>query len=116
MSFFDGNFEIEVSAASGIEAVAKRELLALGYSPKGANFGRICFDGSFSDVARANIFLRTASRVRIVLSRFECSDFDELYDGVKAVCVEELLPENARRAGVDESDALCAAALHDCAK
>ena len=43
MSFFDGEMKIRVSAASGTEAVLKRELTALGYTPGGAERGRVGF-------------------------------------------------------------------------
>lgn len=96
MSFFDGKLTIEVATASGIEAVTKRELTKLGYCPSGANFGRIAFEGSFADVVRANVFLRTANRVRIVLATFTAQTFDELFDGTQGFLWEEVLPKNAR--------------------
>ncbi|MEG2274566.1 MAG: THUMP domain-containing protein, partial [Clostridia bacterium] len=80
MSIFDGNMSIEAVCASGIEAVLKREISALGYSVGGANYGRIRFEGDFLDVVRANVFLRTASRIRIVVCEFDALTFDELYD------------------------------------
>ena len=44
-SIFDGKLNIEVAVASGVEAVVKRELAKLGYTPSGANLGRITFEG-----------------------------------------------------------------------
>lgn len=96
MSIFDGQLKIEVATASGIEAVTKRELIKLGYEPSGANYGRICFDGSFKDVLRANIFLRTANRVRIVLAEFKADTFDELFEGISAMRWQDILPRDAR--------------------
>lgn len=96
MSIFDGQLKIEVAVASGIEAVTKRELLKLGYEPSGANFGRITFDGTYTDVLRANVFLRTANRVRIVLGAFKAETFDELFDGISAIDWREILPKDAR--------------------
>ena len=95
MSIFDGELKIQASAASGTEAVLKRELTGLGYAPGGAKDGRICFAGNFTDVARANIFLRTAGRVRIVVAEFPAATFDELYDGVRAVRWDEVFPRDA---------------------
>ena len=40
MSFFDGRFTIQAAAASGLEAVLKRELISLGYAPRGAEYGK----------------------------------------------------------------------------
>ncbi len=96
MSVFDGKLTIEVAAASGIEAVVKRELVALGYAPGGAEFGRIRFEGNFVDVLRANVFLRAAGRVRIVLSTFAAQTFDSLFDGVYAYNWHEVVPPKGR--------------------
>lgn len=96
MSIFDGKLKIQVSSASGIEAVTKRELTKLGYDPSGANFGRICFEGDFGDVMRSNVFLRTANRVRIVLAEFVATSFDQLFEGVLTVRWQDVLPKDAR--------------------
>ncbi len=95
-SIFDGKLDIEVAVASGIEAVVKRELLRLGYEPSGANLGRIEFEGTFEDVLRANVFLRSANRVRIVLSKFKAETFDELFDGVFAMRWQDVLTKDAK--------------------
>lgn len=95
MSFFDGRFFIEAAAASGTEAALKRELVALGYEPSGAEYGRIRFEGDMRDAARANVFLRTAGRVRIELARFPARSFDELYDGVRALPWRDIMGAHA---------------------
>lgn len=95
-SIFDGKLNIEVAVASGIEAVVKRELLRLGYEPSGANLGRIEFEGTFEDVLRANVFLRSANRVRIELSKFKAQTFDELFDGIFAMRWQDVLTKDAK--------------------
>ena len=95
MSFFDGRFFIEAAAASGTEAAVKRELVALGYEPSGAEYGRIRFQGDMRDAARTNVFLRTAGRVRIELARFPARSFDELYDGVRALPWRDIMGAHA---------------------
>lgn len=95
-SIFDGKLNIEVAVASGIEAVVKRELLRLGYEPSGANLGRIEFEGTFEDVLRANVFLRSANRVRIELSKFKAQTFDELFDGIFAMRWQDVLTKEAK--------------------
>lgn len=95
-SIFDGKLNIEVAVASGIEAVVKRELLRLGYEPSGANLGRIEFEGTFEDVLRANIFLRSANRVRIVLAKFKAQTFDELFDGIFAMRWQDVMTKDAK--------------------
>ena len=95
-SIFFGKLNIEVAAASGIEAVVKRELIRLGYEPSGANLGRIEFEGTFEDVLRANVFLRSANRVRIVLAKFKAETFDELFDGIFSMRWQDVLTRDAR--------------------
>lgn len=95
-SIFFGKLNIEVAAASGIEAVVKRELVRLGYEPSGANLGRIEFEGTFEDVLRANVFLRSANRVRIVLAKFKAETFDELFDGIFSMRWQGVLTRDAR--------------------
>lgn len=95
-SIFDGKLNIEVATASGIEAVCKRELLRLGYNPSGANYGRIEFEGDYKDVLRANVFLRTANRVRIVLAKFKAETFDDLFDGIFAMRWQDIVTRDSR--------------------
>ena len=96
MSIFDGKLAIEVSSASGIEAVTKRELLSLGYTPGGAEAGRILFDGDWTDVIRANMFLRTAGRVRVLVGEFDADDFDTLFESVRQINWQDILPKDAK--------------------
>lgn len=96
MGFFDDKLELSVTSASGIEAVTKRELENLGYTPGGAIYGRISFDGNYHDVGRANMFLRTANRVFINVKRFHAETFDDLFEGIKSIPWHTILPKNAR--------------------
>lgn len=96
MSIFDGALGLSVTAASGIEAVTKKELIDLGYAPGGAEFGRISFEGTFRDAARCNLFLRTADRVYINICKFRAESFDELFDGVKTVKWREIIPADGK--------------------
>ncbi len=96
MSIFDGKLQIEVSSASGIEAVTKRELLSLGYTPGGAEYGRILFEGDYADVIRANMFLRTAGRVRILISSFDATDFDTLFDETASLPWQDVIPKEGK--------------------
>ena len=95
-SIFDGKLNIEVAVASGIEAVCKRELLRLGYNPSGANYGRIEFEGDYKDVLRANVFLRTANRVRIVLAKFKAETFDDLFDSIFTMRWQDIVTRDSR--------------------
>ncbi|MCH5152679.1 MAG: class I SAM-dependent RNA methyltransferase [Clostridiales bacterium] len=86
-----------IPAATGIEAVVKRQLDMLGYPDTRAINGRIAVEGcSFNDVARLNMFLRSGERVLIQLAQFPANDFDELYAGVASVPWWELVSKNGR--------------------
>lgn len=89
--FYDKNLSLSVTAASGVEAVTKRELQDLGYIPSAAVNGRICFSGDFSDVAKCNVNLRTADRVYVNLGTFSATTFDELFDCVKTIAWENVI-------------------------
>ncbi len=72
------------SCAFGLEAIVARELVALGFSTKTTGPGQVEFTGDWSDVARANLWLRCADRISLILADFDCKDFDTLYDTTRA--------------------------------
>lgn len=67
----------------GIEGILANELKHLGLQQVKAETGGVAFVGTLDDVARCNIFLRTAERVCIVVGEFSAHTFDELFEGVK---------------------------------
>jgi len=85
------NYNILVSSASGVEGVTKKELYALGFYDPKAIYGNFHLCGTSLDVARLNMFLRTAERVYIEIGNFDCYTFDDLFDGVKALNWEDFL-------------------------
>lgn len=85
-----------VTTASGIEAVTKRELVSLGYNDSPALNGRIALEGDFSDVAKLNLYLRTAGRVLIELGSFKATNFDELFDGIKSIAFEDYIAKGGK--------------------
>lgn len=86
------SWEILAVTNFGLEAVAVRELKALGYEAKGVSTGRVLFRGDARAVARANLWLRTADRVLIRVATFPAKDFEALFEGVKALPWEEWIP------------------------
>ena len=65
----------------GFEKQLGEEIDALGLKRVETIDGRVLFEGEEKDVARANINLRLAERVFIVLGRFHAESFSELFDG-----------------------------------
>lgn len=89
-------YRLQITTASGIEAVTKRELTELGYPLSPAENGRIRMTGSEADIARCNLLLRTANRVMIELTSFRAEDFDALFEGTRAFPWEDYLPADAK--------------------
>jgi len=87
-----GEYRIVATAAFGLESVVARELKGLGFEGVSSENGRLSFSGNVRDVAKANIWLRTADRVLIEAARFACSDFEELFQGVLKVPWEKMIP------------------------
>ena len=88
--------DIVISAASQIESVLKSEMERIGFCPTAFIGGRTTISGDWQDVARANVNLRTADRVYIKLANFSATTFDELYDGIMAARLKDVIPKNAR--------------------
>jgi len=81
-----------VAASFGLEAVVRDELSTLGIPGARAEDRKVIFEGSARDIARANLCLRTADRVLVQLARFPAAEFDDLYEGVRAIRWRDLLP------------------------
>ena len=80
------------ACAFGLEAIVKRELIALGYDARVLTPGRIGFEGDWTAVCEANIWLRTADRVLVEVQRFDAPDFDALFETVKAFDWSQYIP------------------------
>ena len=89
-------YEFAAPCHFGMEAVLKREVLSLGYEISSVENGRVMFRGDAQAVARANIFLRTAERILLVVGRFRAESFDELFEAVKALPWEEFIAEDGK--------------------
>ena len=80
----------------GLESVLKNEILDLGLDVTEVSDGRVCFTGNEESFAQANIFLRTAERVIWKIGSFKATTFDELFEGVKDLPWEDILPPDAK--------------------
>ena len=68
----------------GLESLCADELKRMGMDNVQTENGRVLFEGSESDIARANINIRTGERVLIVAGVTPANSFDELFEGVRA--------------------------------
>ena len=76
--------KLVAACAFGLEAIVKRELIALGYGDARVEQpGRIVFSGDESAICRCNLWLRTADRILVEVLQFEAPDFDALFDTAK---------------------------------
>ena len=82
--------------AFGLEAVVKRELMALGFEDIRVSDGKVEFAATPEDIPRANIWLRCAERVLLKLGEFQATTFDELFEQTKALPWEKWITEDGR--------------------
>ncbi len=89
-------YELVVPCHFGMEAVTKREIYDLGYEITRVEDGRITFEGDAEAICRANVFLRTAERVLLLVGRFKATTFEELFQGIKALPWEDYIPKDGK--------------------
>lgn len=85
-------YELIATTAFGLEAVARREIEALGYEIVKTEDGRITFLSDNLGIARANIWLRSADRVYLKMAEFKATTFEELFNEVKKVEWGKIIP------------------------
>ena len=78
----------------GLESVLSYEIKKIGGTDLTVTDGKVNFTGDLSIIAKANICLSTAERVLIVLSEFKALTFEELFQGVKAIPLENYISKN----------------------
>ncbi|MBR3105375.1 MAG: class I SAM-dependent RNA methyltransferase [Lachnospiraceae bacterium] len=89
-------FELIAPCHFGLEAVLKREIIDLGYDVTEVEDGRVTFAGDAEAVCRVNVYSRTAERILIKLGSFHAETFEELFQGTKALPLEQWIPKNGR--------------------
>lgn len=89
-----GKYRLIATAAFGIEGIVGNEVKELGFENISVENGRVLFDADEAGIARANLWLRTADRVFLMLSEFRATSFEELFQGTKKIPWERYIPEN----------------------
>ncbi len=87
--------EFYASCPEGFESALADELKRLGLSHVRRLKGRATFEGELEEGYRACLWSRLASRVFVVLGRFEAQDADELYDSVYDIAWETIIRPGA---------------------
>lgn len=88
-------FQLIATAAAGLEAVVGREIRELGIECQVEN-GRVRFEGDIESIIQANLWLRSADRIKIIVGMFPAKTFEELFQGVFALDWENYLPLGAK--------------------
>ena len=78
-------FELVATCLFGLEHLLGEEIEALGYERTNTINGRVTFIGDEEAVALANVSLRYAEHVFIKIGSFVATDFDMLFEGVRAL-------------------------------
>ena len=78
----------------GLEGLVGDELKRLDLRNVRVEDRRVFFDGSFADMAKANLCCRMGERVMILLAAFEAKSFEDLFQGVKAIALENFIPKD----------------------
>lgn len=78
----------------GVEGLLANELKRLGAKNIESENGRVFFEGDLNTLASANINLRTAERVIIVVGAFEATSFDELFEQTANLNWEDFIGKN----------------------
>jgi putative N6-adenine-specific DNA methylase len=80
----------------GLEAVVKRELLALGFNDLKTSEGKIEFAAAIEDIPTTNLWLRSADRVLLKMGEFNAVTFEELFEQTKELPWEEWIPVDGK--------------------
>ncbi|KPL59818.1 THUMP domain-containing class I SAM-dependent RNA methyltransferase [Rossellomorea vietnamensis] len=87
-------YTLIATAAMGLESIVAKEVKDLGYECQVEN-GKVIFKGDETAIARANMWLRTADRIKILVGDFKAYSFDELFENTKKLPWEDFLPVDA---------------------
>ncbi|MBA2875496.1 THUMP domain-containing class I SAM-dependent RNA methyltransferase [Thermaerobacillus caldiproteolyticus] len=89
-----GNITLIATAAMGIESIVADEVRRLGYECQVEN-GKVTFEADELAICRANLWLRTADRIKLKVGEFKATSFDELFEQTKALPWADYIPVNA---------------------
>ena len=89
-------YTFSVPCLFGLEGLVGDELRRLDLPNVQTENGRVLFSGGADALAAANLRLRMGERVLLRLGRFPARSFEELFQGVRALPLEEFLPKDAK--------------------
>ena len=89
-------FELIATTTFGLESVVSRELENLGYKDLRVLDGKVHFSGDERDIARCNLWLRSADRLLIKVGEFSAPDFGLLFDKTVDLPWADYIPVDAK--------------------
>jgi putative N6-adenine-specific DNA methylase len=89
-------YTLIATAAMGIEALVAREVKSLGFEDVQVENGRVLFKADEDGIVKANLWLRTADRVKLRVGEFKATSFDELFEKTKALPWHMFIPRNGQ--------------------
>lgn len=94
-----------VMCARGLEPLLHEEIRALKLGKVERQTGGVRFEGTRTDGMRANLWLRTAGRVLLRLSRFAAGSSEALYEGASRIAWEDWMsPDGTLRVDAQVTD------------
>jgi len=88
-------FRLLATTAFGTEGITKKEVKKLGFENINVENGKVFFDSDKEGIVKANLWLRTASKIYWVIGEFESLSFSDLYDKVYDLPWEKIFNKNA---------------------
>ncbi len=86
-------FTYSVPCLFGLEGLVGEELRRLKLDGVAVENGRVRFTGGWEAMAAANIRMRMGERVLLCLGSFPARSFEELFQGVRALPLEDFIPK-----------------------
>lgn len=78
----------------GLERVVAFEAKKAGGDNIAITDGKVSFEGDFETLAKANLWISAGERVLIELASFEAKSFEQLFEGVKGIHLEQFVGKN----------------------
>ena len=88
------NIKLCVPCHFGLESVLSYEIKKIGGTNLKTTDGKISFDGDFSTLAKANLWIASGERVLIELGSFPARTFDELFENVRRLPLENFIDKD----------------------
>ena len=89
-------FTYSVPCLFGLEGLVGEELRRLKLDGVAVENGRVRFTGGWEAMAAANIRMRMGERVLLCLGSFPARNFEELFQGVRALPLEDFIPKTGK--------------------